>query len=130
MTVARVTPRRSIPRYVDNIAVIIPRMDAAQTLRDARRQAGLTQRALARRAHVQQPTVARIESRAVVPRVDTLDRLLGACGLSLATVPRPGAGVDRTQIRDLLALSPRDRLRLAARDGRNLDRLLARATRR
>jgi transcriptional regulator with XRE-family HTH domain len=130
MTVARVTPRRSIPSFVDNIAVIIPRMDAAQILRDARRQAGLTQRALARRAHVQQPTVARIESRAVVPRVDTLDRLLGACGLSLATVPRPGAGVDRTQIRDLLALSPRDRLRLAARDGRNLDRLLARATRR
>lgn len=105
-------------------------MDAAQTLRDARRQAGLTQRGLARRAHTQQPTVARIESHAVVPRVDTLDRLLAACGLELATVPRPGAGVDRTQIRDLLALSPGDRLRLAARDGRNLDRLLTRATRR
>jgi hypothetical protein len=61
--------------------------------------------------------------------VDTLDRLLAACGLALATVPRPGAGIDRTQIQDLLALSPGDRLRLAARDGRNLDRLLARATR-
>jgi uncharacterized protein len=104
-------------------------MDAAQTLRDARRRAGLSQRALARRANTQQPAVARIESSAVVPRVDTLDRLLAACGLALATVPRP-AGIDRTQIRDLLALSPGDRLRLAARDGRNLDRLLARATRR
>ena len=105
-------------------------MDAAQTLREARRRAGLSQRALARLANTQQPAVARIESRAVVPRVDTLDRLLAACGLALATVPRPGAGIDRTQIRDLLALSPGDRLRLAARDGRNLDRLLARATRR
>jgi hypothetical protein len=105
-------------------------MDAAQTLRDARRRAGLSQRALARLANTQQPTVARIESRAVVPRVDTLDRLLAACGLELATAPRPGTGIDRTQIRDLLALSPGDRLRLAARDGRNLDRLLARATRR
>jgi transcriptional regulator with XRE-family HTH domain len=105
-------------------------MDAAQTLRDARRQAGLTQRELARRAHAQQPTVARIESRAVVPRVDTLDRLLAACDLELATVPRPGAGVDRTQIKELLALSPADRLRLAALDGRNLDRLLAGAIRR
>jgi len=105
-------------------------MDAAQTLRDARRRAGLSQRALARRANTQQPAVARIESSSVVPRVDTLDRLLAACGLALATVPRPGAGIDRTQIRDLLALSPGDRLRLAARDGRNLDRLLARATRR
>jgi len=105
-------------------------MDAAQTLREARRRAGLSQRALARLANTQQPAVARIESRAVVPRVDTLDRLLAACGLALATVPRPGAGIDRTQIRDLLALSPGDRLRLAARDGRSLDRLLARATRR
>jgi transcriptional regulator with XRE-family HTH domain len=105
-------------------------MDAAQTLREARRRAGLSQRALARLANTQQPAVARIESRAVVPRVDTLDRLLAACGLALATVPRPGAGIDRTQIRDLLALSPGDRLRLAARDGRGLDRLLARATRR
>jgi transcriptional regulator with XRE-family HTH domain len=104
-------------------------MDAAQTLRDARRRAGLSQRALARRANTQQPAVARIESSAVVPRVNTLDRLLAECGLALAIVPRP-AGIDRTQIRDLLALSPGDRLRLAARDGRNLDRLLARATRR
>jgi hypothetical protein len=76
-----------------------------------------------------QPTIARIESHAVVPRVDTLDRLLAACGLALTSIPRPGLGVDRTQIRDLLARSPGERLRLAARDGRNLDRLLAGATR-
>ena len=114
----------------DNIRAIISSMDAAETLRDARRRAGLSQRGLARRAHTPQPTIARIESHAVVPRVDTLDRLLAACGVALATVPRTGAGIDRTQIRDLRALSPGERLRLAAREGRNLDRLLTGATRR
>ncbi|HKI27951.1 MAG TPA: helix-turn-helix transcriptional regulator, partial [Actinomycetota bacterium] len=59
-------------------------MDAAETLRDARRRAGLSQRELARRAHTPQPTIARIESHAVVPRMDTLDRLLAACGVTLA----------------------------------------------
>lgn len=105
-------------------------MDAAGTLRDARRRARLTQRALAVRAGVPQPSVARIESGAVVPRVDTLDRLLAECGLALDGVPRPGAGVDRTSIRVLLELSPGERLRLAAREARNLDRFLAGAIRR
>jgi transcriptional regulator with XRE-family HTH domain len=90
----------------------------------------LSQRALAARAHVPQPTVARIESGVVVPLVDTLDRLLAGCGLALAGVTRPGAGIDRTTIRELLALSPRDRLVVAAREARNLDRLLAGAKRR
>jgi hypothetical protein len=74
--------------------------------------------------------VARIESGVVVPRVDTLDRLLAVCGLALAGVPRPGAGLDRTPIRELLELSPRERLRVAAREARNLQRLLAGAKRR
>lgn len=96
-------------------------------LREARRQAHLTQRALAERIRVPQATVARIESGAVVPRVDTLDRLLAGCGLTLTSVPAPGSGVDRTTIRELLALSPGDRLRLAAREARNLERLLSSA---
>ena len=102
-------------------------MDAAGVLREARRRAGLSQRALAERVRVPQATVGRIESGAVVPRVDTLDRLLAGCGRTLASVPAPGSGVDRTQIRELLALSPGDRLRLAAREARNLERLLSSA---
>jgi predicted transcriptional regulator len=109
---------------------IIGGVDPARTLRDARRGVPLSQRALARAAGVPQPTVARIESGAVVPRVDTLDRLLAMCGQTLTTAPLPGAGVDRTTIRSLLRLSPGDRLRLAAREARNLERLLIRATRR
>jgi transcriptional regulator with XRE-family HTH domain len=105
-------------------------MDAAGMLRDARRRAGLSQRALAARARVPQPTVARIESGVVVPRVDTLDRLLAGCGLGLESGERPGTGVDRTQIRRLLAIPPRERLRLAVREARNVDALLAGARRR
>jgi transcriptional regulator with XRE-family HTH domain len=105
-------------------------VDAARTLRDARRRAGLTQRALAARAGIPQATVARIESHAVVPRIDTLDRLLSVCGFGLDAVPRPGAGIDRTGMRELRRLRPIDRLRLAAEDARNLDLLLAGAKRR
>jgi uncharacterized protein len=90
----------------------------------------LSQRALARLVGVPQATVGRIESGAVVPRVDTLDRLLAACGRTLMSSPVPGAGVDRTTIRALLRLSPGDRLRLAAHEARNLERLLSGATHR
>jgi transcriptional regulator with XRE-family HTH domain len=91
-------------------------MDASGMLRDARRRSGLTQRALARRAGVPQPTVARIESGVVTPRVDTLDRLLAVCGRALDSVERPGSGVDRTLIRERLRLSVSDRADLAVRE--------------
>lgn len=99
-------------------------MDASTILREARRRAGFSQRALAELAGMPQPTVARIESRAVVPRFDTLDRLLDVCGRTLVIARRPGAGVDRTPIRALLAITPGERLWVAVREGRNLDRLL------
>jgi transcriptional regulator with XRE-family HTH domain len=100
-------------------------MDAATILHDARHRAGFSQRALAERAGVPQPTIARIESRAVVPRFDTLDKLLQVCGRTLVIAGRPGAGVDRTPIRALLRISPAERLRVATMEGRNLDRLLS-----
>ena len=98
-------------------------MDAGALLRESRLAAGLSQRDLARLAGVPQPTVARIESGAVGPRFDTLDRLLAACGKGLDVVPRPGAGVDRTQLRAMLALTPAERLRVAVQEARNLERL-------
>jgi transcriptional regulator with XRE-family HTH domain len=99
-------------------------VDAAGTLRDARGKAGLTQRELARLAGVPQPTVARIESGVVVPRVDTLDRLLAACGLALASVPRAGLGLDRTLIREKLRLTVAERARAAAVEWTNLQPFL------
>jgi transcriptional regulator with XRE-family HTH domain len=89
-------------------------MDAARVLRQARRRAGLTQRELAARAGVPQSRVAKIESGAVIPRVDTLDRLLAACGEGLESLPRPGLGLDRTGYREHLRTAPSTRLRRAA----------------
>jgi len=102
-------------------------MDAARVLRQARRRAGLTQRQLAERAGVPQSQIAKIESGAVVPRVDTLDRLLEACGEGLESLPRPGIGVDRTLARELLRLDPRDRLRRADVEAHRAARRLAAA---
>ncbi|MFA5786168.1 MAG: helix-turn-helix transcriptional regulator [Actinomycetota bacterium] len=102
-------------------------MDAGGLLKKARRRANLSQRELADRSGLLQPAIARIESGRTVPRLDTLERLLEACGQRLEVHPRPGVGVDRTMIRRLLALSPRERLVLAAEEARNLDKLLAQA---
>jgi transcriptional regulator with XRE-family HTH domain len=96
-------------------------------LRDARRLAGLTQRQLAERARVPQATVGRIESGQITPRVDTLENLLRAAGQELTQSPRPGRGVDRSQINELLRLTPKQRLELAAQDAAGLARLDARA---
>lgn len=105
-------------------------MKAARLLRLARRRAGLTQRELARRLGVPQSQIARIESGAAVPRVDTLDRFLSACGETLESAPRPGIGVDKTGYREMLRLSPRGRLEAAAAASAGLARLLEAARRR
>lgn len=103
-------------------------MTAARLLRYARRRAGLTQRALAGVAGVPQPAVARIESGSISPRVETLERLLRAAGRTLESEVVIGDGVDRSQIRELLRLTPGERLRLAAADARAMDRLRPRRT--
>ena len=80
----------------------------------------MTQRELAARIGVPQSAIARIESGVVTPRVDTLDRLLAGCGQGLESRPRLGVGIDRSTIRELLALSPIERARLATLEARNL----------
>jgi hypothetical protein len=57
-----------------------------------------------------QPGVARIETGDVVPRVDTLVRLLTECGVALSVERRPRESVDRAEIRALLRLAPRQRV--------------------
>jgi transcriptional regulator with XRE-family HTH domain len=92
-------------------------------LRQARRRAGLTQRELAARAAVPQSRVAKIESGVIIPRVDTLDRLLEACGEGLESLPRPGRGLDRGGYRELLRSDPEGRLRWASASAGSLARL-------
>jgi transcriptional regulator with XRE-family HTH domain len=60
--------------------------------------------------------VARIELDRLSPRADTLERLLRATGRTLASEQALGVGVDRSQIRELLRLTPGERARLAAAD--------------
>jgi transcriptional regulator with XRE-family HTH domain len=58
-------------------------MDAGQFVREARRRAGLSQRALAVRVGVSQPLVARIESGDVDPSFGRLLQLVRGCGFDL-----------------------------------------------
>lgn len=95
-------------------------MQIARLVREARRSAGLTQRELALRAGVPQSTVGRVESGRVGPRWATLEALLRASGTSLELERAAGQGVDRSQIRELLRLTPLDRARLAAADAAGL----------
>jgi len=55
-------------------------MNAARLIRTARRRAGLTLRELAQRAHTSHSTLAAYEQGRKTPNVDTLDRVLTACG--------------------------------------------------
>src|SRR5438132_3133956 len=81
---------------------------------------GLTVHTLARPASISQPSLAPIELGRVTPRLDTASRILRECDMRLEAVPRAGAGIDRSTIRRMLALSPRQRLALAAKEARNL----------
>ena len=100
-------------------------MNSGRTLRLARRRKGLTQRQLAERSGVPQPAIARIESGTVTPRVDSLERLLRSCGEALEARPALGIGVDRSLIREMLRLSPTERLRTGSIEANNLARLLS-----
>ena len=93
---------------------------AGRMLRHSRARAKLTQRELSAKVGIPQETIARIESGRVDPRIGTLDRLLEGCGFGLEHLPRLGIGVDRSQIRSRLRLTPSQRLELAIEDDRNM----------
>lgn len=58
-------------------------MTGGQLVREARRRAGMTQRQLASRAGVSQPTIARIESGEVSPSLERIVELVRASGFDL-----------------------------------------------
>ena len=91
-------------------------MEWAHLLLRARHRAGVTQRQLAGRTGIAQPTIARIERSQTVPRLDTYSRLLAGCGHRLELVRSGGEGVDHSLIRELLALAPAQRLERAVAD--------------
>jgi transcriptional regulator with XRE-family HTH domain len=103
-------------------------MNAGRLLTYARRQAGLSQRALGERTGIPQPAIARIERGRVSPTLATLDRLLAGTGQSIELAPRVGEGVDRTLIRAALARTPEERVVLGGSAGRNLQAFRRAAT--
>jgi transcriptional regulator with XRE-family HTH domain len=98
-------------------------MSAATYVNQARRAAGLSQRELSLRTGVPQSAIARIERGQQIPRADTLERLLKACGFELRLGPARGGGVDTSQIDEWLAFTPAERLARATGYGRMLDRV-------
>jgi transcriptional regulator with XRE-family HTH domain len=81
-------------------------------LRDARKRAGLSQRALAWRARTAQSVVARVESGDTSPSYDTLVRLLQAAGFDLRSelLPHLSSTHMLDDVPRILALSPEERL--------------------
>jgi len=88
-------------------------MSPAVLVRRARKAAGLTQVALAERAGVSQPVIARLERGGGNPTFETLERVLHAAGhrLELSAVHQGLTTVDEGLIRKQLELPPAERLR-------------------
>jgi predicted nucleotidyltransferase/DNA-binding XRE family transcriptional regulator len=61
----------------------------SQIIRQARRDADLSQAEVATRAGTSQPALARYETGAALPTLPTLERILAACGRSLEIQARP-----------------------------------------
>jgi transcriptional regulator with XRE-family HTH domain len=87
-------------------------------LTSARQRAGLSQRTLAEQAGIPQASISRIESGRISPRATTLERWLAACGVTLEIRPAGGLGVDRTAIRERLAMTPSERHHLGVNEAR------------
>jgi transcriptional regulator with XRE-family HTH domain len=83
-----------------------------RTVRWARKRAGMTQQDLARAVRMPQPSIARIERGAVVPRTTTLMAILEATAHELAVDPS-GPPVNREAIRRHLVLDVPKRTRQA-----------------
>lgn len=85
-------------------------MSAWALLREARAQAGLSQRALAARSGVAQSEIARIENGKQEPSFDRVLRLVRSAGFDLKIELAPRDDHDAQLIRSVLSLSPEERL--------------------
>ena len=98
-------------------------LGSGRLIREARRLGGLTQADLARRLGTTQSAVSNWERGRDTPRVDTLARILEACGFEADMTFRRLDDVDRLQIRQNLAMTPAERLESV----RNVAKLRAKA---
>lgn len=80
-------------------------------IRLARTRAGLTQTELAERAGTSQTAIARYERGRALPTLETLYRLVRACGFDLRMTLEPYDDHDDVLLDEQLARSPVERLR-------------------
>ncbi len=88
----------------------LSRLDVGALVAEVRRRADLTQAALAERLGTTQSAVSAWERGHDIPRVDTLARILTACGFEADLVFRRHDDVDRSQIVGTLSQTPDTRL--------------------
>ncbi|HEX6311944.1 MAG TPA: helix-turn-helix transcriptional regulator [Acidimicrobiia bacterium] len=103
----------------------LSRLRAGLLIREARRYAGLTQAELAARIGTKQSVISRWERGLDAPRVDTLARILRACGFEADLTFRRHDDVDRAQLQENLDMTPAQRLQTV----RNVSELAAKARR-
>lgn len=90
-----------------------------EVVRELRKSAGLSQRALAAKAGTSQPAVARYESGTATPSWETLQRLAAACGRRLRLSAEPIVDPHDVELAArLLGLTPLQRLRALSRYSR------------
>lgn len=89
----------------------LSRIRTGLLIREARAYVGLTQAQLAERLHTTQSSVSNWERGLDTPRVDTLGRILRACGFEADLVLRHRNDVDRSQIVRNVAMTPGQRAR-------------------
>ncbi len=106
-------------------------MSTFTLIRRARESAGMTQAELAACMAVSQPVVARLEREDANPTYATLERALRATGhgLELTRRPAPQVTLDLGQLRERLAMTPGQRLRVFTESQRRLSTLARRARR-
>jgi transcriptional regulator with XRE-family HTH domain len=98
----------------------------AAIVKEARREAGLTQQQLAVRLGVSQAAVAQLESSRANPTIASLERALRAAGCRVELrLVRTEPQIDATLLREALRMSPADRIAAAERLLRDADAISA-----
>lgn len=97
-------------------------MVSADLLREARLRAGLTQAELGRKAGIARSQISRYERGDVLPSLETLRRLIRACGLELGfrIFNADLEEHDATLIAQTLPLTPEERVDRALRAAKHL----------
>ena len=86
-------------------------MKTEDLIRTSRLSRGWTQTELARRLGTPQSAIARWERGGLSPRIDTLGRILDACGFDCELRTTDRWQVDHDQLRERLGWSPLERIR-------------------